>query len=81
MGVTQCVMITIISARRDGCCAEFVIAPQRNLLLPDKVTLEDASVLEPASVTLHGLDKRVIANDDVVVLGVATWVFLPCSRR
>lgn len=59
-----------LGSRRDGGCAEFVTAPQQNLIyLPEKVSLEDAGVLEPASVTLHGLDKRVFANDDVVVLG------------
>lgn len=59
-----------LGSRRDGGCAESVIAPERNLVfLPDNVSLEDASILEPASVTLHGLDKRVFANDDVVVLG------------
>ena len=59
-----------LGSRRDGGCAEYVVAPERNLVfLPDNVSLEDAGVLEPASVTLHGLDKRVFANDDVVVLG------------
>lgn len=59
-----------LGSRRDGGCAETVIAPERNLIfLPESVSLEDAGVLEPASVSLHGLDKRVFANDDVVVLG------------
>jgi len=59
-----------LGSRRDGGCADFVIAPERNLVfLPEAVSLEDASVLEPASVSLHGLDKRVYANDDVVILG------------
>jgi L-iditol 2-dehydrogenase len=59
-----------LGSRRDGGCAEIVIAPERNLIfLPDNVSMDDAGVMEPASVTLHGLDKRVHANDDVVVLG------------
>jgi L-iditol 2-dehydrogenase len=59
-----------LGSRRDGGCAEFVIAPERNLVyLPENVSLEDAGVLEPASVTLHGLDGRVRAHDDVVILG------------
>lgn len=59
-----------LGSRRDGGCAETVIAPECNLIfLPESVSLEDAGVLEPASVSLHGLDKRVFANDDVVVLG------------
>ncbi len=59
-----------LGSRRDGGCTEYVIAPAENLvLLPDNVTMEDAGVLEPASVTLHGLDGRVLAGDDVVILG------------
>jgi L-iditol 2-dehydrogenase len=59
-----------LGSRRDGGCAEFVVAPERNLVyLPASVSIEDAGVLEPASVTLHGLDGRVRSNDDVVILG------------
>jgi L-iditol 2-dehydrogenase len=59
-----------LGSRRDGGCAEFVIAPVQNLVfLSENVSLEDAGVLEPASVTLHGLDQRVYADDDVVILG------------
>lgn len=59
-----------LGSRRDGGCADFVIAPQRNLVfLPDSVSMDDAGVMEPASVTLHGLDKRIFAHDDVVILG------------
>lgn len=59
-----------LGSRRDGGCAEFVIAPRRNLIpLPEIVCMDDAGVIEPASVTLHGLDKRVFANEDVVILG------------
>jgi L-iditol 2-dehydrogenase len=59
-----------LGSRRDGGCAEYVIAPRRNVIvLPDTVSMDDAGVMEPASVTLHGLDKRVFANDDVVILG------------
>jgi L-iditol 2-dehydrogenase len=59
-----------LGSRRDGGCAEYTVAPLQNLVfLPDEVSLEAASVLEPASVTLHGLDGKVRAGDDVVVLG------------
>jgi L-iditol 2-dehydrogenase len=59
-----------LGSRRDGGCAEFVIAPAENLVfLPDEVSMDDAGVLEPASVTLHGLDGRVQAGDVVLVLG------------
>lgn len=59
-----------LGSRRDGGCAEFVNAPVQNLvMLPDSVSYEAAGVLEPASVVLHGMDHRVEAGDDVLVLG------------
>jgi len=59
-----------LGSRRDGGCAEFVNAPVQNLvMLPDSVSYEAAGVLEPASVVLHGMDRRVEAGDDVLVLG------------
>ena len=59
-----------LGSRRSGGCAEYTIAPVENLVfLPETVSLEAASVLEPACVTLHGIDGRVMAGDDVVVLG------------
>lgn len=59
-----------LGSRRNGGCAEFVVAPVQNLIiLPDTVSFDDAGVLEPASVVLHGMDHRVAAGDDVLVLG------------
>ncbi len=59
-----------LGSRRDGGCAEAVIAPEKNLVaLPDNVSMDSAGVLEPASVSLHGLDGRIFINDDVVILG------------
>ena len=59
-----------LGSRRNGGCAEFVIAPAANLIvLPDQVSFDAAAVLEPASVVLHGMNGRVEAGDDVVVLG------------
>ncbi len=59
-----------LGSRRSGGCAEYVIAPKSNLVpLPENVSMDDAGVLEPASVSLHGLEKRVNASDDVVILG------------
>jgi len=67
---SMCDEYDYLGSRRDGGCADFVIAPERNLVfLPDNVSLDDAGVMEPASVTLHGLDKRIFAHDDVVILG------------
>ncbi len=65
-----------LGSRRSGGCAEFVIAPKSNLVpLPEIVNMDDAAVLEPASVSLHGLEKRVGASDDVVILGAGNLGF------
>ncbi len=59
-----------LGSRRNGGCAEFVVAPVENLIiLPENFPYESAGVLEPASVVLHGMDKRVSAGDDVLILG------------
>jgi L-iditol 2-dehydrogenase len=59
-----------LGSRRDGGCAEYVVAPVANLIpIPDSVSFDSASVLEPASVVLHGMNRRVEAGDDVLILG------------
>lgn len=59
-----------LGSRRNGGCAEFVVAPAENLItLPDDFPFDSAGVLEPASVVLHGMDQKVSAGDDVLVLG------------
>jgi L-iditol 2-dehydrogenase len=59
-----------LGSRRAGGCAEYVVAPIQNLLLlPESISFDSASVLEPASVVLHGMGGRVNAGDDVLVLG------------
>jgi L-iditol 2-dehydrogenase len=78
----QCTSYDYLGSRCDGAFAEFVRAPQANLLpLPDGVTLSDAALTEPAAVALHAVRQGDIqAGDAVVVLGcgpigmmVAQW--------
>jgi len=62
-----------LGSRRDGGCAEYVVAPLSNLVqLPDEVTFDAGALLEPASVVLHGLRGNVEPGDDVFVLGVGS---------
>ena len=64
-------------SRRDVGYAEYVAAPLTNLIrLPEGVSFEAASLLEPASVILHGLMEQVSTDDDVVIIGVGP---LGCS--
>ena len=68
----QCYDYDYLGSRSDGAFAEFVIAPQQNLIpVPQGVTLEEASMTEPAAVALHAL-RRVqtpIAGKTVAIFG------------
>ena len=68
----QCHDYDYLGSRSDGAFAEYVIAPQQNLIrVPRGVTLEEASMTEPAAVALHAL-RRVqtpLAGKRVAIFG------------
>lgn len=54
----QCHDYDYLGSRSDGAFADYVVAPQRNLLrVPDGVTLEEAAMTEPAAVSLHAVRR------------------------
>ena len=54
----QCADYDYFGSRRDGGFAEYVAAPVRNLIrVPDAVSMEAASMTEPAAVALHALKR------------------------
>ena len=54
----QCADYDYYGSRRDGGFAEYVAVPPRNLLrLPEGVSMEAASMTEPAAVALHALKR------------------------
>lgn len=57
--------------RRDGALAEYVTVPQRILYrLPEDLSFEHASVVEPLSVAVHAVERaRPALNDSAVVVG------------
>ncbi|MDF2614409.1 MAG: tdh [Clostridia bacterium] len=67
----QCEDYDFIGSRRDGAFAEYVVAPEINVLkMPYGVSFEEGAVVEPAAVTLHGMRKvKVNPGETVVVLG------------
>ncbi len=67
----QCDNYNYIGSRRDGAFAEFVNVPEENLIpMPDNVGYPEGAAIEPAAVTLHGMQKaRVNPGDLVAVLG------------
>ncbi|RKU37386.1 galactitol-1-phosphate 5-dehydrogenase [Candidatus Poribacteria bacterium] len=68
----QCHDYDYLGSRSDGAFAEYVVAPQQNLIpIPQGVTLEEASMTEPAAVALHAL-RRVqtsLAGKTVAIFG------------
>ena len=77
-------------SRRDGGFAEYVRAPEWNLIaVPDDVPLLHAAMTEPAAVALHGVRRlSVQVGDDAAVFGggpignlVAQWLRVAgCGR-
>jgi L-iditol 2-dehydrogenase len=69
-----CSNYSYIGSRRDGAFAEYVAVPGRNLIaLPDDLTFEEASLLEPAAVALHAVKQvnlRKVQSAAVVGDGV-----------
>lgn len=58
-----------LGSRRDGGFAEYVAVPVWNLLeLPEAMSLEEAAMLEPASVALHAVRRLELSPDDTVAL-------------
>ncbi len=54
----QCADYDYYGSRRDGAFAEYVAVPPRNLLrVPEGVSMEAASMTEPAAVALHALKR------------------------
>jgi L-iditol 2-dehydrogenase len=54
----QCVDYDYLGSRCDGAFAEYVVAPVVNLVpVPDGVSLEEASMTEPAAVALHAVRR------------------------
>ncbi len=68
----QCSDYDYYGSRRDGAFAEYVAVPPQNLVpVPDGVSMEAASMAEPAAVALHAV-KRAGGNlvgESVVIFG------------
>ena len=79
----QCHDYDYLGSRSDGAFSEFVVAPKANLIpVPRGVTLEDASMTEPAAVALHALCRvrTPLVGKSVAIFGagpiglmVAQW--------
>jgi threonine dehydrogenase-like Zn-dependent dehydrogenase len=58
-----------MGAEADGAHAQYVAVPARMALpIPDRMSLEDAALMEPASVGYHGARRGEIGPDDQVLV-------------
>jgi len=57
--------------RRDGALAEYVVVPQRTVVpLPDRVSFEQAAMVEPVSIAVHAVGRLPVRlGDTAVVVG------------
>ena len=63
--------------RKNGAFAEYVTVPQHILYkLPDNVSFEHASMVEPVAVAMHALNLTSISLNDTVVVGGAGMIGL-----
>ncbi len=60
-----------LGTHRDGCMAEYVAIPVRDLYhLPDSISFEEGALLEPFTVSLHAVEiSRLKLGDNAVVIG------------
>ena len=68
----QCSDYDYYGSRRDGAFTEYVAVPPKNLIpVPDGVSMEAASMTEPAAVALHALKRAggSFVGETVVVFG------------
>ena len=70
----MCRSYSYLGSRRDGGFAEYVSVPVDNLVeLPEKVSFEEAAMLEPMAVAVHAMRKmNPRPSDTVAVCGLGT---------
>ena len=65
---------SFIGSRQQGAMAEFVAVPAKNCVpVPDSLALEQAALVEPLTVAIHGVERaKIKAGASVLVLGAGT---------
>src|SRR5690625_1398106 len=76
-----CPRLLVIGAKVPGGFASYTKIPAENLLiLPENVTLEEAALIEPSSVVLHGLfQTKLQPGKTVAIDGYGTIGLLTCQ--
>lgn len=87
----QCEKLSVIGAYRQGAFAEYIVLPEENVVaLSDTVAYDEAAIIEPSCVAVHGLYNAggIQAGDVVAVLGCGTvgamalqWAIISGAKR
>ncbi|MFD1064921.1 galactitol-1-phosphate 5-dehydrogenase [Oceanobacillus locisalsi] len=69
-----CENYSFIGSREQGAMAEYVAVNAKNILpLPEEITDQEAALIEPLTVAIHGIEKvNIHAGASVVVFGAGT---------
>lgn len=69
-----CEHYSFVGSRQQGAMAEYVAVDEKNVLvLPDEVSNEEAALIEPLTVAIHGIERiHFNAGAEVVVFGAGT---------
>ncbi|KYG89874.1 galactitol-1-phosphate 5-dehydrogenase [Metasolibacillus sp. FSL H7-0170] len=69
-----CEHYSFIGSRQQGAMAEYVAVDERNILvLPEEVSTQEAALIEPLTVAIHGIERiQFNAGANVVVFGAGT---------
>ena len=71
----MCTHYSFIGSRQDGAMAEYVAVPARNLVpIADSVSYEQAAMIEPITVALHGIERAGVmeGGKSALVYGCGT---------
>ncbi|TFJ91673.1 galactitol-1-phosphate 5-dehydrogenase [Lentibacillus salicampi] len=71
---SHCEKYSFIGSREKGAMAEYVAVDERNLIhVPEEVSLEEAALIEPLTVAMHGIERiNFAAGSEAVIFGAGT---------
>ena len=66
---SACHQYSFIGSRQDGCYAEYVVVPEKNVLIvPEHLSLEHVATIEPSSVARHMLGLGNFERGEIAVV-------------
>lgn len=71
---SQCDSLEVLGGHRNGAFAEYLKLPEENVIrIPDSMSFEEASFIEPSCVVVHGFNQISIkAGESVAIVGCGT---------